>query len=55
MKIKFSSNTINNFHNILIKRFTTRERTIGWPPLIISGPPGVGKVISTSFYLLINF
>jgi hypothetical protein len=29
-----------------VKNFSTFERIIGWPPLIISGPMGAGKVNS---------
>ena len=39
----------NNFHinlfRVSSRSFTkTVNRTIGWPPLIISGPSGAGKV-----------
>ena len=41
----FKNNFYINFLRVTSKHFTqTVNRTIGWPPLIISGPPGAGKV-----------
>ncbi len=51
--MKFKSHTfrLNKFNNSLVKHFTIRERIIGYPPLIISGPTGVGKVITYTHIL----
>ncbi len=45
MKLKLQTIHKSNFFNSsLRKNYSKGEKTIGWPPLIISGPPGAGKV-----------